>query len=275
MAVTKIIPIRTTIGKLIDYICNPSKTENCAYVYSENCFPKTASVEFSFLLRKTQAGGNTLGRHLIQSFSPNETTPEQAHEIGKKLAEQHLKGEYAYVMTTHVDRNHIHNHFVWCAVNLKTHNRYHSNKRSYHEIQDLSDTLCRENGLSVIDVKSGKRGKSRFEYDMTKQGDSYKEKLRIAIDNATLKANSFEEFLQLLAAQGYEIKQGKYLSFKHKDGERFTRAKAIGEDYTEERIKQRIKTKAPVKLSPQQSSIRQLHDLKADKFQQSAGLTHW
>ena len=90
MAVTKIIPIRTTIGELIDYICNPSKTENCAYVYSENCFPKTASVEFSFLLRKTQAGGNTLGRHLIQSFSPNETTPEQAHEIGKKLAEQHL-----------------------------------------------------------------------------------------------------------------------------------------------------------------------------------------
>lgn len=177
-------------------------------------------------------------------------------------------------MTTHVDRNHIHNHFVWCAVNLKTHNRYHSNKRSYHEIQDLSDTLCRENGLSVIEVKSGKRGKSRFEYDMAKQGGSYKEKLRIAIDNATLKANSFEEFLQLLAAQGYEIKQGKYLSFKHKDGERFTRSKTIGEDYTEERIKERIKTKAPVKQL-QQPSIRQLHDLTADKFQQSAGLTHW
>lgn len=275
MAVTKIIPIRTTIGKSIAYICNPSKTENCAFVYSENCFPKTAGVEFSFLLRKAQAGGNTLGRHLIQSFSPDETTPEQAHEIGKKLAEKHLKGEYAYVMTTHVDRNHIHNHFVWCAVNLKIHNRYHSNKRSYHEIQDLSDSLCRENGLSVIEVKSGKRGKSRFEFDMEKQGGSYKEKLRIAIDNATLKASSFEEFLQLLAAQGYEIKQGKYLSFKHKDGERFTRAKTIGEDYTEERIKQRIKTKAPATLPPQQSSIRQLHDLTSDKFQQSAGLTHW
>lgn len=274
MAVTKIIPIRTTIGKSVDYICNPSKTENCAFVHSENCFPKTASVEFSFLLRQTRAGGNTLGRHLIQSFSPDETTPEQAHEIGKQLAEKHLKGEYAYVMTTHVDRNHIHNHFVWCAVNLKTHNRYHSNKRSYHEIQDLSDSLCRENGLSVIEVKSGKRGKSRFEYDMAKQGGSYKEKLRIAIDNATLKANSFEEFLQLLAAQGYEIKQGKYLSFKHKDGERFTRAKTIGEDYTEERIKERIKTKEPVKQPPQ-SSIRQLHDLTTDKFQQSAGLTHW
>ena len=275
MAVTKIIPIRTTIGKSIAYICNPSKTENCAFVYSENCFPKTASVEFSFLLRKAQAGGNTLGRHLIQSFSPDETTPEQAHEIGKKLAEKHLKGEYAYVMTTHVERNYIHNHFVWCAVNIKTHNRYHSNKRSYHEIQGLSDSLCRENGSSVVEVKSGKRGKSRFEYDKAKQGNSYKEKLQIAIDNATLKASSFEEFLQLLAAQGYEIKQGKYLSFKHKDGERFTRAKTIGEDYTEERIKQRIKAKAPVKLPPQQPIIRQLHDLTADKFQQSAGLTHW
>ena len=278
MAVTKIIPIRTTTGKSIDYICNPNKTENCAFVHSENCFPKTASVEFSFYLRQAQAGGNTLGRHLIQSFSPDETTPEQAHEIGKKLAEQHLKGEYAYVMTTHVDRNYIHNHFVWCAVNLKTHNRYHSNKLSYHEIQDLSDTLCRENGLSVIEVKSGKRGKSRFEYDMAKQGGSYKEKLRIAIDNAALKANSFEDFLQLLAAQGYEIKQGKYLSFKHKDGERFTRAKTIGEDYTEERIKHRIKTKAPVKQSQsqqQQPSIRNLLDLSQDKFQNSKGLTHW
>ncbi len=277
MAITKIIPIRTTIGKSVDYICNPNKTENCAFVYSENCFPKTASVEFSFLLRKAQAGGNTLGRHLIQSFSPDETTPEQAHEIGKRLAEQHLKGEYAFVMTTHVDRNHIHNHFVWCAVNLKTHNRYHSNKRSYHEIQDLSDALCRENGLSVIEVKSGKRGKSRFEYDMTKQGSSYKEKLRIAIDNAVLKANSFEEFLQLLSAQGFEIKQGKYLSFKHKDGERFTRTKTIGEDYTEERIRERIKTKEPVKQSQQQQSpsIRKLLDLSQDKFQNSKGLTHW
>lgn len=273
MAVTKIIPIRTTIGKSVDYICNPSKTENCAFVYSENCFPKTASVEFSFLLRQARAGGNTLGRHLIQSFSPDETTPEQAHEIGKQLAEKHLKGEYAYVMTTHVDRNHIHNHFVWCAVNLKTHNRYHSNKRSYHEIQDLSDSLCREHGLSVIEVKSGRRGKSRFEYDVAKQGGSYKEKLRIAIDNAALKANSFEEFLQLLAAQGYEIKQGKYLSFKHKDGERFTRTKTIGEDYTEERIMERIKTKEVIQTP--KSTIRQLHDLTADKFQQSTGLTHW
>lgn len=273
MAITKIIPIRTTIGKSVDYICNPSKTENCAFVYSENCFPKTASVEFAFYLRQAQAGGNTLGRHLIQSFSPEETTAEQAHEIGKKLAEQHLKGEYAFVMTTHVDRSHIHNHFVWCAVNLKTHNRYHSNKRSYHEIQDLSDSLCREYGLSVIEMKSGKRGKSRFEYDMAKQGGSYKEKLRIAIDIATLKANSFEEFLQLLAAQGYEIKQGKYLSFKHKDGERFTRAKTIGDDYTEERIKERIKTKEPAKQK--QPSVRQLYDLSANKFQNSKGLTHW
>lgn len=277
MAITKIIPIRTTIGKSIDYICNPNKTENCAFVYSENCFPKTASVEFEFYLRQAQAGGNTLGRHLIQSFSPEETTAEQAHEIGKQLAEQHLKGEYAYVMTTHVDRNHIHNHFVWCAVNLKTHNRYHSNKRSYHEIQDLSDSLCRENGLSVIEVKSGKRGKNRYEYDMAKQGNSYKEKLRIAIDNATLKANSFEEFLQLLSAQGYEIKQGKYLSFRYKDGERFTRSKTIGADYTEERIKERIKTKAPVKQSQSQQlqSIRKLLDLSQDKFQNSKGLTHW
>lgn len=105
------------------------------------------------------------------------------------------------------------------------------------------------------------------------KGSSYKEKLRIAIDNATLKANSFEDFLQLLSAQGYEIKQGKYLSFKHKDGERFTRAKTIGEDYTEERIRERIKPKEPANL--RKPSIRKLLDLSQDKFQNSKGLTHW
>lgn len=162
MAVTKIIPIHTTIDKSIAYICNPNKTEQCLFVHSENCFPQTASIEFDMLLHKTRAGANTIGRHLIQSFAPGEVTAEQAHEIGKQLAKKHLQGEYAVIMTTHVDRNHIHNHFVWCAVNLKTNNRYRSNRGTYHEIQRMSDELCKENGLSVIEKKQKPMNKPKL-----------------------------------------------------------------------------------------------------------------
>ena len=176
-------------------------------------------------------------------------------------------------MTTHVDRNHIHNHFVWCAINVKTHNRYHSNKRSYHDIQKLSDDLCRVNGLSIIEVKSGRRGKGKYEYDALKQGNSYKEKLRIALDYAIANATSYDEFLQLMQTQGYEIKQGKYISFKHADGQRFTRAKTIGDAYSEENIKLRLQGK--FKPTKEKASLEKLHDLSKNKFQKSVGLTHW
>jgi hypothetical protein len=150
MAVTKIIPIRTTLQNSVDYICNPDKTDDRLLVHSENCYPNTAGLEFEHYLRQTRAGGNTIGRHLIQSFAPDEVTPEQAHEIGKQLAAEILKGEYAFVMATHVDRGHVHNHFVWCAANIVTHKRYRSNRETYHEIRNLSDRLCKENELSVI-----------------------------------------------------------------------------------------------------------------------------
>jgi hypothetical protein len=138
LAVTKIKPIRTTIEKSIAYIINADKTESCLFVSSENCIPETAAVEFQFILDKARAGGNTIGRHLIQSFAPDEVTPEQAHEIGKRLADEILGGQYGYVLATHLDRGHIHNHFIWCAVNIETHRKYISNKASYHKIQEVS-----------------------------------------------------------------------------------------------------------------------------------------
>ena len=168
MAVTKIKPIKNTINKSIDYICNPHKTDECKYIYSENCFPETAATEFEIYLRQARDGGKILGRHLIQSFAVGETTPEQAHEIGKRLAREILGGQYAYVMSTHVDRDHIHNHFVWCAVNLETNKRYISNKNSYHKIQQASDKICREFGLSVIE-KPQNRGKNYSAYNEEKR----------------------------------------------------------------------------------------------------------
>jgi hypothetical protein len=177
---------------------------------------------------------------LIQSFAPGETTPEQAHEIGQKLAVEILGGQYAYVLATHLDRGHIHNHYVWCAVNIETHTRYVSNKASYHKIQEVSDRLCAEYSLSVITEKSGQRGKSYTEYQADKYGTSWKTLLRRTIDAAVRSSNSFDDFLTFMKEAGYEIKHGKHISFRAVEQQIFTRAKTVGDNYTEEKIRERI-----------------------------------
>ncbi len=238
MAVTKIIPIKVSIEKSVSYICNPDKTDGSLFIFSEHCFPETAALEFKYFMNQAQSGGNTIGRHLIQSFAPGEVTPEKAHEIGKRLAGEILKGEYAFVLATHVDRGHVHNHFVWCAANVVTHKRYRSNKNTYHEIRDASDKLCKENSLSIIEPRGA--GKSYAEYNAERQGTSWKAKLRDAIESVISEASDFEDFLIKMEALGYEIKKGKYISFRAPWQERFTRAKTLGEGYAEEDIKKSI-----------------------------------
>ena len=241
MAATKIIPIRTTLQNSVDYICNDKKTDYSLLIHSEHCFPKTAGAEFQHYLNQTRAGGNTIGRHLIQSFAPGEVTPEQAHEIGKKLAAEILKGEYAFVMATHVDRGHIHNHFVWCAANVVTHKKYRSNRNTYHEIRNISDKLCKENELSVIVPQATKTyGKKYNQHFPEKASDSWRSKLKTAIDNLIPQAKDFNELLKLMEAQGYKIKRGKHISFQAEGQESFTRAKSLGEGYTEEAIRRKI-----------------------------------
>ncbi len=279
MAVTKIIPIHATIDKSIDYICNPNKTEDCAYISVGNCFKETADIEFQFLLdsareQRAPNKNETIGRHLIQSFKPDEVTPEKAHEIGKKLADELLGSKYAYVMTTHVDKNHIHNHFVWCSVNMEDYSRYRSNKWTYRNyIQKVSDRLCKENELSVITEKSGKSYKSYYEFDMAKKGLSYKERLRKVIDKAVTEVSNFDEFLGFVEKYGFEVKtSGKYLAFKPQESERFIRSKTLGEGYTEERIKEKISSN---KIIEKPKKIKSMYNLQEQKFQESKGLSNW
>jgi hypothetical protein len=293
MAVTKIIPIRTTIQNSVDYICNPAKTDDRLLVHSENCFPRTAGLEFQHYLQQVRAGGNTIGRHLIQSFAPGEVSPEAAHEIGKKLAAEILKGEYGFVMATHVDRGHVHNHFVWCAANIVTHTKYRSNINTYHEIRNISDKLCKEYELSVIEPQATKTyGKSYDSYRPDQTSGSWRQKLQATIDSLIPQANDFEDLLKLMEAQGYKIKRGKHISFCAPEQERFTRMKSIGEGYTEEEIRKRIlekpehKTTEPPRrrsnesLPPAQAekpeTIKPLIDIAGNrKFAESKGLTHW
>ena len=283
MAVTKIHPIKSTLKKALDYIENPDKTEDKMLVSSFGCSYETADIEFEMLLAQAIQKGNNLAHHLIQSFAPGEATPEQAHEIGKQLADEVLQGKYSYVLTTHIDKGHVHNHLIFCAVDMVNHRKYNSNRQSYAYIRRTSDRLCQENGLSV--VKPGKaKGKTYAEWDAQKKGKSWKAKLKIAIDAAIPQAKDFDGFLRLMEAQGYEVKQGKYISFRAlADGlrpgqERFTRCKTLGEDYTEERITQRIKgiaiDRGPRRRSAREISLRTaLED--SIKAQQSAGYARW
>ena len=276
MAITKIHPIKVNLKAALDYIENPDKTDDKMLVSSFGCSYETADIEFQMLLDQAFKKGNNLAHHLIQAFEPGETTPEQAHEIGRQLADEVLQGKYPYVLTTHIDKGHLHNHIIFCAVDMVQQRKYISNRRSYAYIRRTSDRLCKENGLSV--VKPGKdKGKSYAEWDAQRKGKSWKAKLKIAIDAAIPQAKDFDDFLRLMQAQGYEIKPGKFVSFRAPGQERFTRCKTLGENYTEEAITRRIKGLA-VDRGPnrQRKGITLRIDLENNiKGQQSAGYARW
>ena len=277
MAVTKTHPIKSTLKAAIDYICNPEKTDGKLLVSSYGCAAETADIEFSWTRRHAIDKGTNLGRHLIQAFQPGEVTPEQAHEIGMELAKEILGGKYEFVLTTHIDKDHVHNHLIFNAVSFADHRHYHSNKRSYHYIRRTSDRLCKEHGLSVI-IPGQDKGKSYIEHQATQNGTSYKAKLKAAIDRLLPGCSDLEELLRRLQREGYEIKRGKYISARAPDQERFTRLKALGVDYTEEALAARIAGRSRPSRQPKQRSgkINLLIDIQNNiKAQQSAGYCRW
>ena len=277
MAVTKTHPIKSTLKAAIDYICNPVKTDGKLLVSSYGCTAETADIEFEWTRRHAIDKGTNLGRHLIQAFEPGEATPEEAHEIGMQLAKEVLGGKYEFVLTTHIDKDHVHNHLIFNAVSFTDHKHYHSNKRSYHYIRRTSDRICKEHGLSVI-IPGQDKGKSYIEHQAAKEGTSYKAKLKAAIDRLIPASADFEDLLLHLQREGYEIKRGKYISCRASDQERFTRMKTLGVDYTEEAITARIAGRSRPSRQPKQRDrkISLLIDIQNNiKAQQSAGFAHW
>ena len=278
MAVTKIKPIKSTLKKALDYIRNPDKTDGKMLVSSFGCSPETADIEFEFTIAQALNRGNNLAHHLIQSFEPGEVDYQKAHEIGKQLADAVTKGQYEYVLTTHIDKGHVHNHIIFCAVNFVDHHKYNSNKRSYYGIRNMSDRLCRENGLSVVVPQKGGKGKSYAEYLAEKTGTSWKGKLKIAVDGLIPQVSSFEELLSRLQAAGYEIKPGKYVSCRAPGQERFTRLKTLGADYTEEAIRERIEGRRTrtAKAPKTERGVSLLIDIENSiKAAQSRGYEQW
>ena len=278
MAVTKIKPVKSTLKKALDYIQNPDKTDGKMLVSSFGCSPETADIEFAFTIAQALDRGNNLAHHLIQSFEPGEVDYQKAHEIGKQLADAVTKGQYEYVLTTHIDKGHVHNHIIFCAVNFVDHHKYNSNKRSYYGIRNMSDRLCRENGLSVVVPQKGGKGKSYAEYLAEKTGTSWKGKLKIAVDALIPQVSGFEELLSRLQAAGYEIKPGKYVSCRAPGQERFTRLKTLGADYTEEAIRERIEGRRTrtAKAPKAERGVSLLIDIENSiKAAQSRGYEQW
>ena len=248
MAVTKIKAIRGTLSKAIAYILNPEKTDEKLLVSSYGCASETAAREFEWTRKIAEQKGmnpvRIIARHVIQSFGIGEVTPELAHEIGKQFADEILGGKYEYVLTTHIDKDHVHNHLIFNAVDFVDYHAYKSYKKIYYDMREVSDRLCKENGLSVIPPSQNK-GMGYKEYTEAKRGTSWKQKLKQTIDRLVITAKDYDDFLRLMQEAGYEIKIGKYISFRAEGQERFARSKTIGENYTEERIKERIAGRTP------------------------------
>ena len=282
MAVTKIKPIRGTVNKAIAYIIDPKKTDDELLVFSFGCAAsESAAKEFEWTRNlATQQGAQipkVIARHLIQSFDVGEVSPEVAHEIGKQFADEWLKGKYEYIIATHIDKGHCHNHIIFNAVNFVDYHSYRSNKRTYRELRLLSDEICKEHGLSVIPPSQNK-GMDYKEYTEAKKGTSWKQKLKQTIDRLVITAKDYDEFLKLMQEAGYEIKTGKYISFRAAGQERFTRAKTIGENYTEERIKERIagRNLRKRRMQIERKGISLIIDIQNSiKAQESTGYEHW
>lgn len=276
MAVTKIHPIKTTLKKAIDYICNGDKTDDEIYVTTHLCSRENAHKEFELTKKQFNSRTKTLAHHLIQSFVPEEVSFQEAHQVGIELCEKILEGKYEYVLATHIDKDHIHNHIIFNSVDVDEGKVYHSYYGSYMKIRNESDRLCKEHNLSVIDHETQKeineirqrKYVNWYDWSEDKQGNSYKSRLQFDIDRIIKQSINWQDFLSKIEICGYEIKYGKHIAFKAKNQQRFTRAKTIGANYTEEKIRDRILNK--------EKEIGNIIDIKNnDKAKNNKGYENW
>lgn len=263
MAISKLKPRKISEGKSIrqyladriDYGKNPEKTDGGRLVSTYQCSPETAAEEFE-ISKKLYANltgrsqpkeRDVLSYFLLQSFRPGEITPEQAHQMGYQLALEFTGGNHAFVVSTHIDREHIHTHIEFNSTNLECTGKFRNVKNSYLLLQKISDRLCQEHGMSVITSPKGK-GKHYAQWKEEKKGASYKTNLRQIIDRVILESRSFEEFLSKMRKEGYEVSTHGLLKFRAAGQERFTRSRTLGTGYSEEALKEKIygKTKVPV-----------------------------
>jgi len=255
MAVTKIKAIKSTVNKAVDYITNPLKTDGKLLVSGFKVEPPFAAIEFKMTseLAKELKGdytntgnGNNLAYHTIQSFAKvDKITPEEAHELGKQLADTMLQEKHEYVIATHIDKGHIHNHIIFNAISFADFKKFRSEPyKTAAMIREISDRLCEVNGLYVVKEPMGK-GKGHKEWQEAKNGTSWKAQIQAAIDQAIPQATDYNSFVELMKQAKIEVREGKHIAFKlEEQQQRFVRGKTIGRNYTKEGLVEAIKNKA-------------------------------
>jgi Relaxase/Mobilisation nuclease domain. len=257
MAWTHIHQIKKTLSKALAYIENPDKTSDFLLMTGYNCDPISASLEFTMTAEMAKrvngeyektGGSNILAHHLIQSFdNKDKVTAEQAHEIGRKWANEILQGKYEYVITTHVDKGHTHNHVIFNATSFYDYHKYETVPyKTASEMRETSDRLCEEYGLSVIRNPSKSKGRTQYEAKQYGKGTSWKESVKQSIDKAIERTRDYEGFREELKKEGIEILSGARITF-HKIGVESKNGRAgkvrgdrIGEEYSRERIIERL-----------------------------------
>ena len=286
MAITKIHAIKTTVSGAVNYICNKEKTDSSLLISYFGTTPETAADDFKFTLSHTDKSDPNKAFHLIQSFALGEVSAEEAHKIGEELADRLLQGRYSYIVSTHTDKGHIHNHLVFCAADNIDYQKYHDCKRTYWNIRHINDELCEEHNLSVIRENQHKSKKYK-EWLADKNGTSWKSQLKTDINETIKQSHTYEEFLSLMQSKGYEIKDSeigpeahKYIGFRAPGQVKWVRGreKSLGPEFTKERIKERIEEKARIRAERMKkltSRPKSLIDTSQEKFAESPGLMRW
>lgn len=252
MATTRLMPLHTGKGRdvgtaisdVIDYAENPEKTDYGRLITGYECDSRTADAEFLFSKRqyaaltgRTRGADDVIAYHLRQSFVPGEITPEEANRIGCELARRFTNGNHAFIVCTHIDKHHIHNHIIWNSTSLDCTRKFRNFWGSTRAVRQLNDTLCIENGLSIVENPK-RHGKSYNKWLGDQAKPSKLELLRVAIDAALAqKPADFDALLKLLRDAGYEFKTGKVLALRGENQKRFIRLDTLGNGYSEAELR--------------------------------------
>lgn len=294
MAATRLIALHVNKGKTVaqcladrtDYSQNAAKTNGGEFISSYECDPKTADEEFFLSKRQYQHKTgrnhkkNVIAYQIRQSFKPGEITPEEANQVGYETAMRWTKGKHAFIVATHIDKAHIHNHIIYNSTSLDCTKKFRDFIRSGKAVQRLSDMICLEHGLSVITPKPYKERVKRTVFPNKK---SQREKLREAIDSVlSEKPKSYEDFIIALEEKGFEFKDGKLPAFKGKEYDKFCRLRALGEGYSMEELRAVISGKSLHKTRiysdkvPEQKQFQMLIDVQAKMAEgKTVGYEKW
>ena len=276
MAATRIIPIRGSKGQSVirsltertDYVKNPEKTENGSLVYAYGCTPQLVAAEFALSKRLyTQRTGRkepgVIAYHIRQSFKPGEITPEEANHVGRELAERFLKGRHAYIVCTHTDKRHIHNHIIFNSTTIDGAAKFRDFLGSGRALGRLSDLICLEHDLSVITNPQRYTHPTYGKWLGDKKTPSHRDVLRADIDAALArKPKSFDELLVLLRQSGWEVSAGAHITFR-RDGQRAIRLRSLGASYSEAELRAAITGKATHTTRGKHENANLLIDIKA------------